>query len=101
MQNYSTKMSIQKENEATLLLQEQLQDSALDVIQPILEKAMVLAAGYAKACGRDTLLGEDMEYAMKYCAMHEVGKKLGSHFPEIYEESTSDEDEEDVPRTIL
>ncbi len=110
MQNYSTKMSIQKENEATLLLQEQLQDSALDVIQPILEKAMVLAAGYAKACGRDTLLGEDMEYAMKYCAMHEVGKKLGSHFPEIYEEDSDsdnledeleiiDEDEEDIEFT--
>ena len=110
LQNYSTKMSIQKENEATLLLQEQLQDSALDVIQPILERAMVLAAGYAKACGRDTLLGEDMEYAIKYCAMHEVGKKLGSHFPEIYEEDSDsdnledeleiiDEDEEDIEFT--
>jgi len=92
LQNYSTKMSLQQENDAALLMQEQIQDSALNVIQPILEKAMVLAAGYAKACGRDTLLGEDMEYAIKYCAMHEVGKKLGSHFPEIYEEDSDDSD---------
>ena len=56
---------------------------------------MVLAAEYATACGRDMVLGEDMEYAMKYCAMNEVGKKMGTHFPEIYEESSDEEDQEE------
>ena len=82
-----------QEKDATTRLIEQVQDSAINIIQPVLERSMVLAAEYAKACGRDIVLGEDMEYAMKYCAMNEVGKKLGSHFPEIYEESSDEEDD--------
>jgi hypothetical protein len=94
----------QQEKDATANLIEQVQDSAINRIQPGLERSMILAAEYAKACGRDIVLGEDMEYAMKYCAMHEVGKKIGTHFPEIYEEESSDEDieieeDEDVPFT--
>ena len=85
----------QREKDATENLIEQVQDSAINIIQPIFERSMVLAAEYAKACGRDMLVGEDLEYAMKYCAMNEVGKKMGTYFPEIYEES-SDEDEDDI-----
>lgn len=85
----------QSENDATTQLVEQFQRTAIDVIQPVMEQAIVFAAEYAKACGRDTILGKDMEYAMKYCAMNEVGRKMGSHFPEIYEESSDEEDEED------
>ena len=93
----------QQEKDATTNLIEQVQDSAINIIQPVLERTMVLAAEYAKACGRDMVLGEDLEYAMKYCAMNEVGKKMGTHFPEIYEES-SDEDDieieyEEIPFT--
>jgi len=85
----------QREKDATENLIEQVQDSAINIIQPIFERSMVLAAEYAKACGRDMVVGEDLEYAMKYCAMNEVGKKMGTYFPEIYEES-SDEDEDDI-----
>ena len=85
----------QREKDANINLIEQIQESAINIIQPVLERSMVLAAEYAKACGRDIILAEDMEYAMKYCAMNEVGKKMGSHFPEIYEEEYS-EDEEDI-----
>ena len=93
----------QQEKDATTNLIEQVQDSAINIIQPVLERTMVLAAEYATACGRDMVLGEDLEYAMKYCAMNEVGKKMGTHFPEIYEES-SDEDDieieyEEIPFT--
>ena len=84
------------EKDAQNNLVEQIQQSAIDVVRPVMEQSMVLAAEYAKACGRDMVVGEDLEYAMKYCAMNEVGKKIGTYFPEIYEESTSDEDEEDV-----
>ena len=94
----------QQEKDATANLIEQVQESAINIIQPVLERSMILAAEYAKACGRDIVLAEDMEYAMKYCAMHEVGKKIGTHFPEIYEEESSEdeieiEEDEDVPFT--
>ena len=85
----------QREKDATENLIEQVQDSAINIIQPIFERSMVLAAEYAKACGRDMVVGKDMEYAMKYCAMNEVGKKMGTYFPEIYEESSGDEDEDE------
>ena len=94
----------QQEKDATENLIEQVQDSAVNIIQPVLERTMVLAAEYAKASGRDMVLGEDLEYAMKYCAMNEVGKKMGTHFPEIYEEDDSEEDDiefedEEIPFT--
>ena len=60
-----------------------------------MEQSMVLAAEYADACGRDIVLGKDIEYAMKYCAMNEVGKKIGTHFPEIYDSENDSDDEED------
>ena len=83
------------EKDAQNNLVEQIQQSAIDVVRPVMEQSMVLAAEYAKACGRDMVVGKDMEYAMKYCAMNEVGKKMGTHFPEIYEESSGDEDEDE------
>ena len=83
-----------QEKDATNYLIEQVQESAINIIQPVMEKSMVFAAEYAKACGRDIVLGEDLEYAMKYCAMNEVGKKMGTHFPEIYEDEYDTEEEE-------
>ena len=62
----------------------------MNIVTPVLEKGMVLAAQYAKACGRDAILMRDVEYAMKYCAMNEVGKKIGTHFPGLYD------DDEDI-----
>tara|TARA_B100000401_G_C52810700_1_gene723596 strand:- start:281 stop:718 length:438 start_codon:yes stop_codon:yes gene_type:complete len=85
-----------QEKEATENIIEQLQDSALNIIQPVMEKSMVLASEYANACGRDTVLGMDIEYAMKYCAMNEVGKKIGTHFPEIYDSENDDNEEDDI-----
>tara|TARA_Y100000817_G_scaffold195575_1_gene152976 strand:- start:1692 stop:2147 length:456 start_codon:yes stop_codon:yes gene_type:complete len=85
-----------QEKEANINIIEKLQESALNIIQPVMERSMVLAAEYADACGRNVILSEDMEYAMKYCAMNEVGKKIGSLFPEIYDESESDEEDIEV-----
>ena len=67
----------------------------INIVQPVIEKSTLLAAEYCKACGRDTLLSEDMEYAMKYCAMNTVGKTIGSIMPEIYDEEESDEEGEE------
>ena len=69
----------QQEKDATIQLLEQFQQTAIDVVQPVMEQAIVCAAEYAKACGRDIILSKDVEYAMKYCAMNEVGKKSGSY----------------------
>ena len=84
----------QIEKDANADLTGQIQDSAINIIQPILEQSVILAAEFAKACGRDTVLSEDLEYAMKYCTMYEVSKKIGTHFPDIYDESDSEDDDE-------
>ena len=75
-----------------------LAQSAIEIVTPVFENAMVLSGHYAKACGRDTVLAKDVEYCMKYCAMHTVGDHIGSQFPEVYDSEDSDleiEEEED------
>lgn len=67
----------------------------MNIVTPVLEKSMVLACEYAKACGRDIVLPEDIEYASKYCAMYTVGEDIGTIFPEIYNEDDEDEEEGD------
>lgn len=69
--------------------------SMVDIVQPVMEQSVVLAAEYCRACGRDVVLPEDMEYAMKYCAMHLVGRTIGSIAPEVYESGDEDDDEDD------
>ena len=68
---------------------------ALDIFLPVMESATVLAAHYAKACGRDIVLAEDMKYGLMYSARHVAGNQVGSLFPEIYEDEDEDEDEEE------
>lgn len=69
-------------------------NSALDIFRPVMESATVLAAHYAKACGRDVVLQEDMKLGMMYAARYVTGRQIGSLFPEIYEESGTDSDSE-------
>lgn len=74
--------------------------SITDIIQPVIEQGVILSAEYSRACGRDVVLPEDMEYSMRYCAMHMVGRTTGSIAPEVYEEdsdSGSEVDDEDCP----
>lgn len=73
-----------------------LVQSAIDIIQPVMENAMVLSGHYAKACGRNTITAKDVEYCLKYCAMHTVGDHIGSHFPDVYDSEDSEEDIEEV-----
>lgn len=82
-------------------LMEQYIETMTNIMVPVFEKSAKLATEYSKACGRDVLLPEDMEYAMKYCTMYKVGEDIGSIFPEIYEnieeEEISDEEMPTVP----
>lgn len=64
-----------------------------DIFLPVMESSVVLASHYAKASGRNTVTATDMMYGLMYAARNVVGKQLGSLFPEIYEESESDEDD--------
>jgi len=66
--------------------------SMMDIMVPVIERGVVLAAEYSKACGRDVILSEDVEYAMRYCAMRTVGQNIGSLYPETYNSDDSDEE---------
>ena len=67
-----------------------------DIFLPVVEAAMVYASHYCKASGRSTVTVKDIEYSLKYCAMNVVGKKIGTFFPEIYDESESDESDIEI-----
>lgn len=72
-------------------------DAAIEIFKPVMESATVLAAHYAKACGRDVILSQDMHMGMMFAARYVTGRQVGSLFPEIYEEggeSQSDSDED-------
>jgi hypothetical protein len=75
-------------------MEEAVLESALDIFRPVMESATVMAAHYAKACGRDVVLQEDMRMGMMYAARYVTGRQIGSLFPEIYEESGTDSDSE-------
>lgn len=74
-----------------------MEEVALDIFLPVMESATVLAAHYAKACGRDIVMAEDMRMGLMFAARNVTGKHIGSLYPEIYEESDSDEDPEFDP----
>jgi hypothetical protein len=78
-----------------------MEHAAIEIITPVLEQSVLLAADYAKACGRDAILSKDFEYAIKYCAMNTIGQKIGSHFPEIYEEDSEEESDSEDPENTL
>lgn len=67
------------------------EQSAIDIITPVMEKSVILAAEYCGACGRDTITAKDFEYALKYCARYTVGEHIGS----IIQAEDGDEDDED------
>ena len=69
--------------------------TAIDLITPVMEGAMISAAHYAKACGRNTVTAEDVKYGMRYCAQTMPGKQVGTMFPELQEDSDGEEDDSD------
>jgi hypothetical protein len=71
-------------------------NAIFDIVTPVIENSMILACQYAKACGRDVVVAQDLEYAAKYCIMHTVGLHIGPQFPEIEDENEDDTDLEVV-----
>ncbi len=78
-------------------MEEEIIQTCIDFMQPVMEKSVIFAAKYAKACNRDIMTGQDVEYATRYCIMNKVGEDKGSIIPEAYE---SDSDEEELPEEV-
>ena len=72
-----------------------MEDAALDIMIPVLESATVLAAHYARSCGRDVILAEDMRMGLMYSARNVTGKHIGPIYPEVWDESDEEEEEEE------
>ena len=72
-----------------------MQEAAMDIFLPVMESAVVLAAHYCKAAGRDCVQGDDMRLGLMFAARNVAGKHLGTLYPEIYEDEDEDEDEAD------
>ena len=75
-------------------MEESLEKTAMDIFIPVLESATVLAAHYAKACGRDSVIAEDMQMGLMYAARNVTGKQIGSLYPEVWDEEEEEEDPE-------
>ena len=70
-------------------------NSAIEIFKPVMESATILAAHYAKACGRDVVLAQDMHMGMMFAARNVTGRQMGSLFPEIYEEGDESHSDSD------
>ena len=78
-----------------MTMEDQLMETSIQIITPVLESAMIYAADYSKACNRTYVHSMDIKYGMRYAARTVPGTTVGSFFPEIYEEE-SDSDESDI-----
>jgi len=70
-------------------------EALVNIVTPVLENSLLLACKYCRACGRDTVSAQDVEYAAKYCAMHTVGQSMGSILDDLDDED-EDEDEDEL-----
>jgi len=75
-------------------MEDQIINASIDILLPVMESAMILAAEYSKACNRTIMTGADLQYALRYCAINITGRQVGSLFPEIYEKESDSDDEE-------
>ena len=76
------------------LLFQYMEEAAMNILLPVMESATVLGTHYAKACGRNTVTGQDIAYGLMYAARNVTGRQIGSLYPEIYEEESDDEDDD-------
>jgi hypothetical protein len=67
-------------------------EQAIELLKPFFESSVIIASEYCKACNRNTVTLQDMEYGSKFAARYVVGIENESFFPEIYDEEESDED---------
>ena len=78
-------------------MDERLIETATEIIQPVLESAVIIASHYCKATGRDTVTAMDVQYGMKYAARNVLGTRTGTMFPE---DNSSESDDDDLPELV-
>lgn len=66
-----------------------------ELIKPVFEMAVVVAAKYCKETGRNCVTSKDMEYGLKFSARKVLGVQKDSLFPEIYDEESETDSEEE------
>jgi hypothetical protein len=69
-----------------------MEEAAMDIFIPVMESAVVLAAHYCKAAGRDCVQDEDMRLGLMFSARNVVGKHIGTLYPDVYEAESEDSD---------
>lgn len=72
-----------------------MEQQAEQILTPVIEAAVLLAAHYATACGRSTVTGRDMELGLMFSARNITGNQIGTFFPED-DDSDSDSGSEDI-----
>ena len=77
-------------------MEDQIIDSAITILMPVMESAIVLGGEYSKKCGRTVFTSQDMNYAVKYCARNVTGTQMGTLFPDIDLEEEDDPTEEEL-----
>ena len=77
-------------------MEETIIKTAMDLLTPVLEASIIIAAEYVKLCGRGTITAQDTQLAMKYCARNMVGKHIGTMFPELQDSDDSSDEEDSI-----
>jgi len=70
-------------------------NDAAELMKPVWEAAVVVAAKYAKACGRDVVVAQDVAMGLMFAARRVLGVHTKSFFPHIYEPSAEAEEEDE------
>lgn len=70
-----------------------MEQSAFDIFLPVHESSIVLAAHYAKNCNRTVVTPEDVRLGLMYAARNVLGRQIGTLYPEVYDDESTDEDE--------
>lgn len=65
-----------------------------EFMKPVWESAVIVASHYAKACGRDVMVGKDVAMGLMFAARRVLGVVTTSMYPDIYEAEDSDEDKD-------
>lgn len=77
-------------------MEEDYVKSGMDIATPVFESAIVFAAEYTAACGREMVSARDTQIGLMYAVRNMTGRHIGSLFPEDEdEEYDEEEDEED------
>jgi hypothetical protein len=76
-------------------VEDQIISHGIEILQPVMEAAVVLSAFYAASCKRNVITKQDLEIGMKFAARNLTGTHVGSLYPEAYESEDDDEEDEE------